>query len=296
MTQCNSLTNLFFAQKAFLNGVLLLFVWLLCAQVAFAQATPPPRTEGKPTLYLTAHLNAKAPPLTKGVTWRFYTENAKANGALKLAYKTDIASPTVTLDAGHYTIVVNYGLASLVRKVDVRGSSFAERFILDAGAMKVIARNSEKAISRGQSRISLSVPEEGSTEGRLIVDNIKTGDTVRLPVGIYSLVSNFGEANSNVRTDVKIASGKLTEVMVNHRAASITFKLVSEKGGEALANTAWSVLTPGGDIIREEIGAFPKMVLAEGTYTAIARQDDKIYTEEFKVEDGNDRDVEVLAK
>ncbi len=40
-------------------------------------------------------------------------------------------------------------------------------------------------------------------------------------------------------------------------------------GGEALANTSFSVLTPGGDVIRELIGAFPSLVLAEGEYVAI---------------------------
>ena len=36
---------------------------------------------------------------------------------------------------------------------------------------------------------------------------------------------------------------------------------VSDKGGEALANTAWSVINPGGDVIKELIGAFPRVVL-----------------------------------
>jgi hypothetical protein len=44
-------------------------------------------------------------------------------------------------------------------------------------------------------------------------------------------------------------------VIVTHRAAVITLKLVSNKGGEALANTAWSVITPAGDVIKESIGA-----------------------------------------
>ena len=39
---------------------------------------------------------------------------------------------------------------------------------------------------------------------------------------------------------------------------------------EALANTQWSVLTPGGDVVKEAIGAFPKVVLAEGEYSVVA--------------------------
>ena len=65
---------------------------------------------------------------------------------------------------------------------------------------------------------------------------------------------------------------------------------------EALANTNFSVLTPGGDVIRELIGAFPALVLAEGEYVAIARHDGKTYQSPFKVQSTLDRDVEVVAK
>ena len=63
-----------------------------------------------------------------------------------------------------------------------------------------------------------------------------------------------------------------------------------------MANTAWSVLTPGGDVIKESIGAFPRVILAEGEYRAIARNEGKVYEREFKVVTGVDGDVEVLAR
>jgi len=99
-----------------------------------------------------------------------------------------------------------------------------------------------------------------------------------------------------VRSDIRVQAAKLTDVTVNHRAAAITLKLVAEKGGEALANTAWSVLTPGGDTIKESIGAFPRVILAEGEYRAIARNEGKVFEREFKVVAGVDGDVEVLAQ
>jgi len=83
---------------------------------------------------------------------------------------------------------------------------------------------------------------------------------------------------------------------VNHRAAVITLKLVNERGGEALANTQWSVLTPGGDVVKEAIGAFPKVILAEGEYSVVARNEGKTYNGKFKVEPGVDREIEVLSR
>ena len=88
----------------------------------------------------------------------------------------------------------------------------------------------------------------------------------------------------------------LLDITVTHRTAAITLKLVTDQGGEALANTAWSVLTPGGDVIKKSIGAFPRVILAEGEYRAIARNEGKVYEREFKVVTGVDGDVEVLAR
>ncbi len=76
----------------------------------------------------------------------------------------------------------------------------------------------------------------------------------------------------------------------------MTLKLVNAPGGEALANTSFTVLTPGGDVIREMIGAFPSLVLAEGEYVAIARRDGRTYQGTFAVRSGRDRDVEILAR
>src|SRR4029077_12918924 len=101
-------------------------------------------------------------------------------------------------------------------------------------------------------------------------------------------------ANSVVRSDIRIQTGKLTDVSVTHRAAIITLKLVNQAGGEARANTQWSVLTPGGDVVKESTGAFPRVILAEGDYRAIARNDDQTFERSFKVITGVDGEVEVL--
>ena len=55
-----------------------------------------------------------------------------------------------------------------------------------------------------------------------------TGDVVLLPEGTYYIVSNYGDGNSVVRSDVRVQTAKLTDVVVNHRAALITLKLVNE--------------------------------------------------------------------
>ena len=55
-------------------------------------------------------------------------------------------------------------------------------------------------------------------------------------------------------------------------------------------------MTPGGDVIREMVGAFPSLVLAEGEYVVIARRNGKTWQATFSVQSTLDRDVEVIAR
>ena len=137
-------------------------------------------------------------------------------------------------------------------------------------------RPADVRIPTGQISFEIYTGSQFATaERRRIAQSVISGDVVLLPAGTYNIVSNYGDGNSVVRSDVNIDAGKLTDIVVTHRAAVITLKLVNNPGGEALANTQWTVLTPGGDVIKESIGAFPRIVLAEGDYHVIARNKGK---------------------
>ena len=133
-------------------------------------------------------------------------------------------------------------------------------------------------------------------ERRPIVSGVSTGEIALLPEGTYYILSKYGVGNSVVRSDIRVQAGRLTDVTVTHRAAAIMFKLVSRRGGEALANTDWAVVSPAGDTITESKGAFPRMILAEGEYKVIAKNDDKVYQQDIKVITGVDGEIEVLAR
>ena len=57
-----------------------------------------------------------------------------------------------------------------------------------------------------------------------------------------------------------------------------------------------SLITPGGDVIKESIGAFPRVVLSEGEYRAIAKNEGKVFERAFNVVNGVDGEVEVVAR
>ena len=170
-------------------------------------------------------------------------------------------------------------------------------FEIPAGGLRIEGKVGDVRIPPGQMSFDLfkgSQFEPG--DKRPVAPSVMAGDVILVPEGIYHIVSKYGDVNSVVRSDIRVQTGKLTDVTVTHRAAIITLKLVNERGGEALANTQWTVLTPGGDVIKEATGAFPRVILAEGDYRAIARNEDKTYERAFKVVTGVDGEVEVLVR
>lgn len=234
-------------------------------------------------------------PVRSGLIWRVYRDDD--NGQPVLTAKVSQPTPTLQLAPGTYTLHAAYGFAGASKRVVLRGGTpIVERLAIGAGGLRLGAAIGEQPIPASRLSFSVYVPVGSNSEGRLLASNLKAGETILVPEGTYHVVSNYGDTNSIMRADLRVDSGRVTQATLNHRAATITLKLVTQAGGEALAGTAFSVLTPGGDAIREAIGAFPQLVLAEGDYVVIARQDGQVYTLEFKVQSGLDRDIEVLAR
>jgi hypothetical protein len=207
------------------------------------------------------------------------------------------ATPNIVLPPGGYVVHVTFGLVSAVRGVTLKAETDRESFVLPAGGLRIEGRVGGSKIPQNQISFAIYKGSQFEVGERAsLVPNVAAGDVALLPEGTYYIVSNYGDANSVVRSDIRVQAGKLTDVIVTHRAAVITLKLVSDNGGEALANTAWSVLTPGGDVVKESIGAFPKVILSEGEYRAIAKNEGKVYERSFNVVNGVDGEVEVLAR
>ena len=236
-------------------------------------------------------------PINANLVWRIYPMRPDQTGAFRPIREEKSATPTFALPAGDYVVHVTFGLASAARTVHLKSEVVREVFDLAAGGLRLEGRVGDVKIPAGQ--ISFDVMPGSQFElgeKRPLASGVAIGEVVVLPEGTYHIVSNYGDSNSVVRSDIRVQPGKLTDVTVTHRAAVITLKLVSDTGGEALANTSWSVLTKGGDVIKESIGAFPKVVLAEGDYVALARNDGKTYERGFKVITGVDGEIEVLAR
>ena len=256
-----------------------------------------PPTAGQSVLALSAKYGKDLPGVASGVVWRIYSDKPDATGVFKLVREDRTATPNIVLPPGTYVVHASLGLASAVRPVTLRQDTTRETFELPAGGLRIEGRVGTTRIPAGQVTFNIYKGSQfDTTERPPIAQNIAAGDVALIPEGTYYIISNYGDGNSVVRSDIRVQAAKLTDVTVTHRAALIMLKLVGEKGGEALANTSWSVLTPGGDIIKESIGAFPRVVLAEGEYRAIAKNEGKVFERSFNVVNGVDGEIEVLSK
>jgi hypothetical protein len=253
-------------------------------------------TAGQAVLSLTARYGKDLPVINSGLVWRVFSDRPDETGTFKMIREERGATPNIVLPPGSYVIHVALGLVSAVRAVTLRSETDRESFVLPAGGLRIEGRVGASKIPQNQISFAIYKGSQFEVgERAALVPNVAVGDVVLLPEGTYYIISNYGDANSVVRSDIRVQAGKLTDVIITHRAAVITLKLVSDRGGEALANTAWSVITPGGDVIKESIGAFPRVVLSEGEYRAIAKNEGKVYERPFNVVNGVDGEVEVVA-
>jgi len=267
---------------------------------AAAPAPAAPLAAALPTqavLSLSARYGKDLPPITNGLVWRVFPDRPDETGTFKLIREDRGATPNIVLPPGNYVVHVAIGLVSAVRAVTLKAETDRESFVLPAGGLRIEGRVGTSKIPQNQISFAIYKGSQFEVGERApLVPNVAASDVVLLPEGTYYIISNYGDANSVVRSDIRVQAGKLTDVTVSHRAAVITLKLVSDQGGEALANTAWSVITPGGDVIKESIGAFPRVVLSEGEYRAIAKNEGKVFERSFNVVNGVDGEVEVVAR
>jgi hypothetical protein len=269
------------------------------SSIAVAPPAVPPgaSTAGQAVLSLTARYGKDLPVINSGLVWRVFSDRPDETGVFKMIREDHGATPNIVLQPGSYVIHVTLGLVSAVRPVTLKSETDRESFVLPAGGLRIEGRVGTSKIPQNQVAFSIYKGSQFEVGERApLVPNVSAGDVAVLPEGTYYIISNYGDANSVVRSDIRVQAGKLTDVIITHRAAVITLKLVSEKGGEALANTAWSVITPGGDVIKESIGAFPRVVLSEGEYRAIAKNEGKVFERPFNVVNGVDGEVEVIAR
>lgn len=259
-------------------------------------ATPAPPAE-KLTLDLSATLTDDGPAVTSGIVWRVFVDNGMTGDEqnLKLVATASGGDAQFKLDRGTYIVHAAYGRAGKTIKIDLSTPQRSETISLDAGGVKLNALlTGDIAIPADKLTFDVYARDADSGgERQALVIGAAANTVIRLNADTYQVVSHYGNVNATVRAEVHVQAGKLTEATLYQKAAEITLKLVAEPGGEALTNVDWQILTPAGVQVSESEGTFAQMVLAEGDYAVVAKHKDKVYTRNFSVESGYNREIEV---
>ena len=260
----------------------------------------PPAPELKLPVPVTfkALVTEQGPKLNSGLVWRVYAAALSPDGTRKLIATHREAMPTAALLPGDYLVNAAYGLSNLTKKIKVEsGKSIEETFVLNTGALKLAATlPNGDPLPEGSVRFDIFSDEEDQFGNRhRILANAKPGVVIRLNAGAYHIVSLYGDANASVKCDVTVEPGKITEATVKQTGAKITFKLVQTLGGEALADTKWKILTSAGDVVKENAGALPTHILANGSYAVVADHAGLDYTRKFSIESSEPKQIEVVV-
>jgi len=250
-------------------------------------------------LSLTALLTQDGHSIEQGLVWRIYDARPGPDGKPRLIATHREASPQLRLDPGDYVVSVAFGRAHLTRKVTVSpGGAAQERFVLNAGGLRLTAvlANGEPVTDRAVAFDIFSDERDQYGQRMRVMSAVRPGVIVRLNAGIYNVVGTYGDANAVARADVTVEAGKLTEATLSHAAAKVTFKLVARPGGDAIADTQWSIATQRGETVKESVGALPTHVLAPGTYVVSARNAGEVFQRLFTVQAGETAQVEVVRR
>lgn len=264
-------------------------------------ATTDPAAAGQPTgqVTLVGLITEEGQQrIERGLVWRVFGARGPDGKPRVTATHRD-ASPTLQLAPGEYLVNVSYGRANVTRRITVMPSAQStEPFMLNVGLLRVTAQLGANQPAPPNSVVFDVLSDERDQFGQRVrvVTGARPGRSIRLNSGVYQIVSTYGDANAIVQADLTVEPGKLTEATVIHQASRVTFKLVRRAGGEAIADTQWSVLNRQGDIVKESAGALPSHLLAPGTYTVNARSQGEVYRRTFAIRHGETTQIEVMAQ
>ena len=269
-----------------------LFVICLLATVvpAFSQSAP-----SGLKLSVSATLTSDGETISKGMIWRVFADKQSADGKLTIVESASGGSTAFRLPTGTYFVHAGFGRASATKRITLNDEDQSVNLVIDAGGLILKAESEGSKIDSKDllfSVFSFERDEDGKRE--LIARNIRPNRLVRLNAGTYHVESTYGKINASVRADLEVNAGEVTRATLQHHGAKVMLKLVTRRGGNPLANTAWTVLTEQGEKVFESNAVSPSLVLSEGRYEASVRNGDQTYIHNFDVKAGKNANVEVL--
>jgi hypothetical protein len=264
------------------------------------QSRPVPPTSGPPApVTFTAYLSEGSAPMMADIVWRIFEGHPTNDGAYHLVTTVRDPRPTLELKPGEYLVNIAYGRANLTKKIGVWPQNPAsEDFVVNAGGLRLNATLAHGPIT-AEHLLKFEIFSDAQDQfgnRQKLFGELRPGIVIRLNSGLYHVVSTYGDGNSVISADVVIEPGKITDAGIDHDAGKVTLKLVQRSGGEAVADTRWTIYNASGEVIKESAGAFPTHILAAGEYRVAAQHGERQYAGVFTVAAGDAKLLEIVMQ
>ncbi len=245
---------------------------------------------------LSAKLIDEGPIIPSGLSWRIFSADATSSGDIQLVTRSDQSVAVLSLPPGDYLIQASYGLAQATDTLTIRDAPQARILVLDAGALRLNARVTG-GLTIPAHLLRFDIYPQGLEDDprSIIAADVQPDEPIHLNAGIYHVISHYGSVNAVAETDIRVDQGQLTDATMFHDAAQVSFRLVSEIGGEAIADVDWTIKNDAGATVFQFTGTFPSAILAGGDYVVLAKRGDAVYNREFSVVPGPAQEIEVLT-
>src|SRR4051794_33190103 len=153
---------------------------------AVAVPATPMVPAGQVALMVSARFGRDPPNITGGLHWRIYPDKPDPSAVFRLLKEERAAAPIFVLPPGGYVVHVSFGLATAVKKVQLRSETVREMFEISAGGARFEGRVGDSRIPAGQ--VTFDVYRGSQFEGedrRPVAGNVAAADVVLLPEGNY---------------------------------------------------------------------------------------------------------------
>jgi hypothetical protein len=236
---------------------------------------------GQEMVTLSARLTDQSSSLAKDVSWRVVDDN----GAVVL--KDTATSAAVALKPGFYQVTANFGAIKLEERFTLlEGNVLNINFVLNAGALRVLPRL-KGIISPEINSTTRIFALSGKAKGQLVNEGSMPGEVVSLTAGQYRIESRMMPGNAQAVLDVKVKTGVISAVEIDHRAGLARLSLATP----AHRSVVWDVMRGDQLVLTGMKAASPSLALQPGAYTAVAHVDGQTFSTDFDVVEGGLQDV-----
>jgi hypothetical protein len=247
-------------------------------------------------LTVTATASAGGPVLDDAVFFIYAEDNT---GNPREIARSELPEAEFDLPAGRYRVAALWGLARVEKLLTIKpGVAAQETLILNAGTVRLssVLTGDTKPIEQQLIYKVYAVSSDQGASTQSVAVSAKPSPTIYLKAGKYRIESQFGWHNARQTRDVEVAAGQVTDVLFEHRASEVRFKLAITPGTPAPGRVKWTLKYAGGGTVLISQDDEPSLILQAGSYQVIAQYGTKTYTRAFEANPNEVHTIEIVAE